>query len=221
MREVIECIDIFQKMALLEISHTAGRTIRIQLMRSRVCLLIEFIIIKTFVDSHTPEKDRRMIPVLHHHFSDILNTLLSPSRVGRDMLPAGNLSEHCQPNLVTGIEKILALRVMGCSDCIDLQLCFQNSCIFSLKALGCRIANIRVALMTIQTAQEYLLSIEQDMILIDRNRPDSKMPGNGIKNFFPFLQRHLGLIQIRILHRPEMRIDDPACMGMLRGRPCL
>ena len=111
MREVVVGVHILQKTALLEIPH-AGRLARgIERMRESIGFAVEVIVIQTFVDTHAPEDDGRMVAVLRHHLAHILNGPALPRRVA-DMLPAGNFGENKKPQLVARIDKVPALRIV-------------------------------------------------------------------------------------------------------------
>ena len=98
-REVIESINIFQKMTFFKIPHTGSGPAGIQLMSHLVGTAVKLVTILAFVDPHTPQHNARVVPVLQHHFPGILHRLVLPGFVA-NMLPAGNLRKDQQTNPV-------------------------------------------------------------------------------------------------------------------------
>ena len=76
-----------------------------------------------------------------------------------DVLPAGQLGKDKQSQLVTFVQKVLALRVMTGADGVAVQLVFQNAGIVALQALRRGVADVRVALVAVESAQERLFPI--------------------------------------------------------------
>ena len=73
-------------------------------MRQFVGTFIEMIIISRFIDSDTPQYNRRMIPVALDHRIHISNGALFPLFTS-NVLPAGDLLKHQQPQLIATIQK--------------------------------------------------------------------------------------------------------------------
>ena len=93
-----------------------------------------------------------MVPVVMNHVPDILDVLRTPNRALIYVLPARCLGEHQKAEPVALIKEILGLRIMGRADGIEPEMIFQNSSVIALYRFRHGIADIGIALMSIQTA---------------------------------------------------------------------
>ena len=71
-----------------------------------------------------------MVAVLQDHFLRVFDRLRLPALVA-DVLPAGDLRKYQKTQSVTGIQEVMALRIMRCSDRIDAEFFLQDPGIFS------------------------------------------------------------------------------------------
>ena len=84
---------------------------------------IELVIIHGFINANAPNDDGGVIAILQDHVLNVSKGLLLPLLIP-NMLPARHLREYEKTKLITAVQKILALRIMGCADCIDAKLLF-------------------------------------------------------------------------------------------------
>ena len=80
------------------------------------------------------------------------------------MLPAGDLGEHQQPQLIARVDKILALGVMAGAHGIAAKLLLQNAGVLPLKGFRGGIADVGVALMAVQAAEEGFFAVEVEAV---------------------------------------------------------
>ena len=98
-------------MTLLIAPYTAGLSERIQTVRCFVGSLIKVIIVNGFVDTHSPENNGGMIPVLKDHFLNVFNSPVFPFFIAY-MLPSRHLRKYHKTDFIAGIYKIMRLRIM-------------------------------------------------------------------------------------------------------------
>jgi len=107
--EVVHGEDIFEEFGLLEVADAAGLARRIELVRHGVGAGIEVVAVERLVDAHTPKNDRWVVPVAADHAADVIDGDVLPGQIA-NVLPAGNLFEHKQADLIAGIEEVARLR---------------------------------------------------------------------------------------------------------------
>ena len=146
--EIVVGIHIIDQMALLDKPDTGGGPAGVQGMGHLVGAKIECIIILALVDPDTPEHDAGMAAVLQDHFPGVLHCLVLPSLI-TNVLPAGNLCEYQQAQLITLVDEMMALGIVGGPDDHTAQLLFQNSGVLPLQAFRNRVTHIGVALMAV------------------------------------------------------------------------
>ena len=133
--EIVHGEDVFQEFGFLEVANASGLPRRVELMRERVGARVEIVIVSRFVDAHAPQDDGGMVPVAADHAADIVDGDILPGFVS-DVLPAGNLFENEQADLVAGIKKMTRLRIVRCADDVALELVAQDLCVAALGAAG-------------------------------------------------------------------------------------
>ena len=172
-------------------------------MRQRIRLAVEIIVVQTFVDAHAPEDDGRVIAVLRHHLAHILHRPALPRRVA-DVLPAGKLGEHEQPQLVARIDKVPALRVVRRAHRRAAELFLQYPRVLALERLGRGVAHVGIALVTVQAAEEHTLAVEIKPAAAEFRRAkaeaDRLFVGHGAARV-----KQLGAdrVEIRLVQRPR------------------
>ena len=103
--KVVHGKNVFQKFRFLEITDAPGLPRGIKLMRQRVRPRIEIVIVAGFIDTHAPQNDGGMVPVAPDHSPHIVHRDVLPAGIA-DVLPAGNLFQLQQPDLIAGIQKV-------------------------------------------------------------------------------------------------------------------
>ena len=121
MHKIIVGIHIFQQTAFSVCTHTTCRSRIIEFMRRLICSSVKCIIILRFINTHAPENDRSVIPVLFHHIPDIFHCLIFPCSI-TDMLPSRNFCKNKKSYFVTPLYKIMGLWIVGGAHCIHPQL---------------------------------------------------------------------------------------------------
>ena len=72
-----------------------------------------------------------MVAILQHHFAHVVERLLLPGLVA-DVLPAGNLGEHEQTELVACVDEVLALRVVRGAHRVAAKLLLEDARVLAL-----------------------------------------------------------------------------------------
>ena len=106
MGKVVKRIYVFQKRTVLQIPYARSLTVRIQIMRGFIRLLIKLIAVNGFIDPDAPQYYRRMITVLRYHFTGIDNRLLFPRFIA-DILPAGDLGKYEEAQFITSVYEVM------------------------------------------------------------------------------------------------------------------
>ena len=102
-------------------------------MRQRIGAHVEVVIVLRLVDAHAPQNDGGMIPVALDHAVDVVDGDILPALIA-DMLPAGNLFQHQQADLVAGVEEVARLRIVRRADDVALQIFAQDDGVLPLHA---------------------------------------------------------------------------------------
>ena len=145
-------------MAFSQIPHTGGCAARVKLVCNFIRSVVKFIVVHTLIDAHAPQDNAGVAAVLQDHLSQHFAGAVLPCGVA-DVLPAGQLGKDKQSQLVTFVQKVLALRVMTGADGVAVQLVFQNAGIVALQTLRRGVADVRVALVAVESAQERLFPV--------------------------------------------------------------
>src|SRR5882724_6181721 len=120
---------------------------------------IEVVIVTRLVDAHAPQDDRRMVPVPADHAAHVVHCQVLPRCIS-DVLPAGNLLQHEQAQLIASVEKMAGLRVVRGAYDVALQLLAQDLRIAALHALRHGGTGEWKGLMTVQPPKLDDLAIE-------------------------------------------------------------
>ena len=171
--KIVVGVDILQQMAFFQIPHAGGGTAGVQLMGDFVGAGVEGIVIHALVDAHAPQDDAGVIAVLQEHLPQHLAGGVLPVVVP-DVLPARQFSEHQQTPPVALVQKILALGVVAGAHGGAVQLLLQNAGILPLQAFRCGIADVRVALVSVQPPQKGLFAVEVEAIRPELRRAEAK-----------------------------------------------
>ena len=161
--KIVVGIDILQQMAFFQIPHAGGGTAGVQLMGDFVGAGVEGIVVHALVDAHAPQDDAGVTAVLQEHLSQHLAGGVLPVVVP-DVLPARQLGEYQQTPPVALVQKIRTLGVVAGAHGSAMQLLLQNAGILPLQAFRCGIADVRVALVSVQTPQKGLFAVEVEAI---------------------------------------------------------
>ena len=206
MGEIVVGVNILQEMALFQIPHTRGRPARVQCVGDLVGARIEFVIVHTLVDAHTPQYDAGVIAVLQQHLPQHGTGAVFPCPIA-DVLPAGQLSKYKQAQPVTFIKEILALRVMARAHRIAVQLVFQDAGVLPLQAFRRGVANVGIALVAVQPAQKGLFPVQIKAVRPEHSRPEAE-GGLTAVQYLPIGVEQLcyAAVEIRMLGVPRCSV---------------
>ncbi len=123
--EIVHGEDVFEELGLLEVADAAGLARGIERVSEGVGAGVEVVVVARLVDAHAPENDGGMVPVAANHAADVVDGDLLPGLVA-DVLPAGNLFEHQQADLVAAIEEVARLRIVRGADDVAVQIVAQD-----------------------------------------------------------------------------------------------
>jgi len=217
MGKVVKGVHILQKTALFQIPDAGGGPAGIQSVGNGICSGIEGVVILAFVDAYPPQDNTGMIPVLQNHLLQHMACQVLPGCV-TDVLPAGQLREDQKPHFITGIQKMLALGIVAGAHGIAAQLLLQDAGILPLQALRGGIADIRVALMPVQTPQKGLFPVQIEAVRPENRRAEAETGLAHVQRLPLFIQqlRHAG-IEHRCFRCPGCRIrQGNACVDLRR-----
>ena len=131
--------------------------------RARWCG-VEVVIVARLVDAHAPENDGGMVPVAANHAADVVDGDLLPVLVA-DVLPAGNLFEDEQADLVAAIEEVARLRIVRGADDVAVEVLAQDVGILALHACGHRLTDEGKGLVAIEAAQLDDFAVEREALV--------------------------------------------------------
>ena len=116
-----------------------------------------------------------MIPVAANHAAHIVDGDLLPGLVA-DVLPAGNLFEHQQADLIAAIEEVARLRIVRGADDVAVQVVAQDVRVLALHAGGHGLADEGKGLMAIESAQLDDLAVEREAVIGERRFAEADAP---------------------------------------------
>src|SRR5580704_3994487 len=109
--KVVHGKDVLEELRLLKLTNPPRLARWIKLVSHGVGSRVEVVIVARLVYTHAPKNNRGMVPVATNHAADVIDRDVLPRMIA-DVLPARNLFEHKQANLVAGVEKVVRLRVV-------------------------------------------------------------------------------------------------------------
>src|ERR1700677_1229080 len=109
--KIVHGEDVFKEFRFLKVANAAGLARWIQLVCDVLGAGVKVVVVARLVDANAPQNDGGTVPVAPNHAADIVHGNVLPRLVAA-MLPAGNLFEYEQADLVAGVEKVARLRVM-------------------------------------------------------------------------------------------------------------
>ena len=125
------------------------------------------------------------------------------------MLPARQLGEHQQTPPVALVQKIWTLGVVAGAHGGAVQFLLQNAGILPLQAFRCGVADVRVALVSVQTPQEGLFSVEVKAIRPELCGAEAKRHLFAIDGLSGCVQKLChGMMQNRVLGIPRLCVRD-------------
>ncbi len=159
--EIVHGENVFQQFGIVKIADAAGLSRRVEFVRGLVGARIEIVIVLRFVDAHAPENDGRVVPIALDHGGDIAHCQVLPV-VFADVLPAGNLFEHEQAELIAGIQEMPRLRIVRSADEVEFQFFFEDHSITMLRACGHSATHVRKCLVAIQPTQLDVFAVQHE-----------------------------------------------------------
>ena len=161
--EIVIGVHVLQQVAVLDAPHAAGGAGGVQSPAEGVGLFIQSVIVPGLVDAHAPEDDGGVVAVLAHHVLHVAQGLGLPV-VAADVLPAGDLGEHQQAQLVAAVDEVGGLGIVGGADGVAVELVFQNVGVQLLHAGGHGVAHVGVALVAVEAPELHLFAVEEKAV---------------------------------------------------------
>src|SRR6202044_405862 len=119
--KVVDGKHIFEKFRLLKVSNASGRAGGVKLMGEGIGTSIEVVIVRRFVNAHSPENDRRVIPVAANHATNVVHGNILPRFIA-DVLPSGDFLQDQKTKFVTCIQEMVGLRIMRSAYDVALEI---------------------------------------------------------------------------------------------------
>ena len=219
--KVVVGIHVLQKSALLQIAHAAGLPVRVQLVGNGVGYRVQLVVVCGLVDPHAPQDHGWVVAVLHDHLMHVGLCLLLPGFIPQ-MLPAGDLGEHQQPQLVAPVHKMLGLGIMGGAHGVQPQLPAQDIGVQPLH--GCRhsVAHIGVGLVAVQAPELELSPVQIVAVRAKLRAPEAEPDRPAVQNQVTGVQGQGQVIQVRGRDVPQSGVrhrDRRLASGPQRRRP--
>ncbi len=159
-------------------------------MAEGVGLGIEGVVVLALVDPHAPQDDAGVVTVLEHHLPHVLQGDPLP-RLVPDVLPAGDLREHQQTDLVAAVDKMPALGVVAGADHVAAQAELQIVGLVPLHARRGGVADVGVALMPVEAPEVDPLPVEEEALGFEFRVPEPHLKGAFIR-FLPAMDQGHG-----------------------------
>ena len=133
--EVVHGEDVFEKFGFLEVANSAGLARIVESVGEGVGAGVKVVVVTRLVDADAPENDGGVVPVAADHAANVVDGNLLPFFVAY-VLPAGNLFEDEQADLVATVEEVAGLRIVRGADDVAMEVFAQDVGIFALYAAG-------------------------------------------------------------------------------------
>lgn len=149
-----------------------------------------------------------MVPVATDHAADVVDGDQLPWLV-TDVLPARNLFEHEQADLVTTVEEVARLRIVRCADDIAMQFVAQNIGIAPLSAGRHRLTDEGKGLMTIEPSELDDLAVERETTRCEHRFAKANAARVGVENVPGREKPNVNAIKLRTGKLPELDPFQP------------
>ena len=80
-------------------------------MGDGICLFIQLVTVRPFVDAHAPEDHTGVVTVAFDHVRHVFQAVLAPFALSGE-LPARHLGKHEQADFIAAIEEVRGIRVV-------------------------------------------------------------------------------------------------------------
>ncbi len=144
-----------------------------------------------------------MVPVPLDHLRHVAARNLLPALIS-DVLPAWNLLEHQQPDLIAGVKKVRRLRIVRGAHQVALQLLLQDERVSALHARGHRLPNIRVRLVPVQSTQLHVSPVQMETLGSESGITKANAGLHLVAGGLPFLHAYHHLVQLRRVQIPQL-----------------
>ena len=147
-----------------------------------------------------------MVAVLEHHLTHVVDRLFLPVLVA-DVLPTRDLGEDQKPQLVAGVDEILALRIVRGAHGVAAKLFFQDARVLPLQALRRGIAHVRIRLMAVEPAHKRVLAVEVKSVLLEHGGAEAEARFHHVHGLhIRVVQRRFECVEVRFFARPRKRV---------------
>ena len=206
--EVVHGEDVFEELGLLEVADAAGLARGVELVGQGVGAGVEVVVVARLVDAHAPENDGGMVPVAADHAADIVDRDLLPGLVA-DVLPAGNLFEDQQADLVAAVEEVPRLRIVRGAHDVAVQVLAQDVGVAALHARGHGLADEGEGLVAVEAAQLDDFAVEGEAVVGEGGLAEADAAGVFVDGFGGTAAGGRGRCRDWVFEVPELdAVDD-------------
>ena len=135
-----------------------------------------------------------MIPVAANHPRNVIDRNVLPRQIA-DVLPAGNFFQNEQAHFVAGIQKMARLRIVRRPHDVAVHYVAENIRVAALAAARHRLADERIRLMAIESAQLDHFAVQLEAVIGELGMTKADSPLVAVEKLRAFQQAHVNCIQ--------------------------
>src|SRR5208282_5486317 len=139
------------------------------------------------------------------HLAHVANREVLPA-IFADVLPAGDLFEHQQSDLVASVEKRRRLRIMRCPDDVALELAPEDVGVAALDARGHGSSDKWKCLMAIEAPQFHMLPVQHESGGREPRGAETDAGRVFVMRAVRMGQSYAYLIELRMLQVPQFNV---------------
>ena len=213
--EIVHGEHVFEELGLLEVADAAGLPCGIELVSHGVGAGVEVVIVARLVNAHAPQDDGGVVPVAANHTADVVHGDVLPGRIA-DVLPAGNLLEDQQTDLVAGVEEVARLRVVRGAHDIAVKVLAQDDGVAALHASGHGLSDPGESLMAVEAAQLDDGAVEREALRREARLAEADAARVVVEQICAAQQAHFNAIELGRTQIPEL--DGAQVVEVQRAR---
>lgn len=206
--EVVVGVDVFVQVRLGEVPDSRRGAGRIEFPRRGVGSRVEGVVVLGLVDAHAPGDDRGVVAPLADHVDRVADGPGLPFR-SADVLPAGDLGDDEQADLVAALDEVVRLGVVAGPHDRAAQFSFEDVGVEPLGPGRGRVSEMRVGLVPVQAAQGEGASVEEEALGAPFDRPEADPQLFGV-HFAPLVidEGDRQAVQVGALRAPGRDAPD-------------
>ena len=174
-------------------------------MRKFVGADVEVVIVAGLVDADAPEDDGGVVPVAANHAAYVVDGDELPGLFA-DVLPAGDLFEDEEPDLVAAVEEVTGLRVMRGTDDVAVEILSEDVGVFALRTCGHGLTDERKGLMAIKAAQFDDITVEREALRSELSFAEADAAGVGVDGATVLEEGYVDDVEMRLVEVPELGV---------------